>query len=163
MAEAFTLLIIYDMIQRIQSVYLLLAALAAASMYVLPFGSFAVAQDIWEFSAWSIEPAKEGAKEISTWPLAFLVGVLFLVNLAAIFLFKNRKLQNSINRIAMMLYFALPVLAYFYVYLAEGELKVAVQFGFAFIVPAAGLVFTFLAYKAINKDEKLVRSLDRIR
>ncbi len=150
------------MIQRIQSIYLFLSFLCAGAMYILPFGSFTVAKDIWEYQAWEVSSVA-GTAPFETLPVAILIGLVSLLNLVAIFLFKNRKLQNRLNVLAMLLYVAVPVLAYFYGYLAGEKLKATLQFGFAFVVPVAGIVFTFLAFKAISKDDKLVRSLDRIR
>ena len=37
------------------------------------------------------------------------------------------------------------------------------QYGVGYVLPLISLMMVFLAYNAIRRDEKLVRSLDRIR
>ena len=113
------------MIQRIQTVDLLLAAILLAVCAVF-----------------------DG--ELIT---RLLVALMAIVALVTIFLYRNRPLQTTLCNVVMC------VGILFYIVLA---VKQPVMEWF-WALPLAGILLTFLARKAIVKDEKLVRSLDRIR
>ena len=82
-----------------------------------------------------------------------LAALMALVALVTIFLYRNRPLQTTLCNLVM------SVGIMFYITLA---VKQPVMEWFL-ALPLAGVLLTFLARKAIVKDEKLVRSLDRIR
>ncbi|MBQ6063306.1 MAG: DUF4293 domain-containing protein [Prevotella sp.] len=84
------------------------------------------------------------------------------LNLFAIFMFKNRKLQASLCTWCMILNLA------WYVYLAfcvinEFMLAGTPHFHIAVCFPLIAIVFYYMARRGIMADEKLVRSMDRIR
>jgi hypothetical protein len=114
------------MIQRIQTVYLLLAVLAFTTGAVLSAGEL----------------------------LACLVqGVLAAMSVGIVFLYKQRPTQ------AMCCVLAMGVVVAFYILLAVRQPLL----NWYAALPLVGTILLFLARKAILKDEKLVRSLDRIR
>ena len=87
--------------------------------------------------------------------MTILLIVAALTALCCIFLYKNRKLQATIT---------LPVLAVLVLwYILLSVYYGWNMLGWADALPLAALLFTFLARKGIIHDEKLVRSLDRIR
>ncbi len=90
------------------------------------------------------------------------IGISILA-IVCIFLFKNRKQQIKLSRIAGLLTIAeivFIVISYFNtIELADGEFN----FGYViFILPISTMLF-LLAAKAIRKDDELIRSVDRIR
>jgi peptidoglycan/LPS O-acetylase OafA/YrhL len=113
------------MIQRIQTVYLLVAAIVAVVCAVF-----------------------DG--ELITRLLAALMAVVALVT---IFLYRNRTLQTTLCNVVMC------VGIMFYIVLAVKQPDME----WFLALPLVGVLLTFLARKGIVKDEKLVRSLDRIR
>lgn len=122
------------MIQRIQSVYLFIVFLLAAIMFFLPV------------------PENTGV-EIRQ----FFCGFTGIAALGIIFLYKKRKLQMTASLLLgllLLLFFAIhaPILPF--------KFSISCFSLFIFLI-AAG--FAFAAYHAIKKDEKLVRSLDRLR
>ena len=141
------------MIQRIQSVWLLLAAICAFVTYttILYAGTLA-----------------DGTKRLFALGDQFLLVAIIIalgaLSLICIFLFKNRKLQFRLTIVAILL----TVGYLFLQYLRVEEFKKvnAVQTGsyqVAALLPILMIIFLILAARAIYKDDKLVKSLDRLR
>ncbi|GAB1857381.1 DUF4293 domain-containing protein [Flavobacteriaceae bacterium MHTCC 0001] len=136
------------MLQRIQTVYLFLAAANALGL-------------IFVFHLWiTVEGSVVFAKDELPYFTAFLVsGALAFIS---IFLYKNRKLQFVLGRLNIILNF---ILLGFFVYLSlnlSGETVVSEK-GIGMFLPIISIVFLALANKAIKKDEDLVKSVDRLR
>ncbi len=136
------------MIQRIQSLYLLLIVLING---ILPFfvdllttvsgEKINVQNDILSLCMFLVSAA-----------LAFI----------CIFFFKNRKNQFVINRLNIILNL---FLLGFFVYRSlnlSGEAEVSEK-GIGMLIPIISIVFLVIANKAIKRDEDLVKSVDRLR
>ncbi len=136
------------MIQRIQTLYLVLVALVAG---ILPFFV-----NLWS-DAKGLEIYAQNEIVIS---IAFYVsGAL---GLWAVFLFKNRKNQFVVNRLNMILnLFLLGFFVYRSLNLSGGTL--VSEKGIGMLIPVFSIVFLVLANRAIKKDEDLVKSVDRLR
>ncbi|MBQ0733600.1 DUF4293 domain-containing protein [Aquimarina celericrescens] len=136
------------MLQRIQTIYLLLAAAVSAGLCLfLPYGIDK--NDLELF-------AKEDF---------FLLGMFMgsaILSLIAIFLFKNRQLQFVLGRINILLNFILLGVFVYWSLTVSGETKVSEK-GIGMIIPIISIVLLVLANKAIRKDENLVKSVDRLR
>jgi hypothetical protein len=143
------------MIQRIQSIYLLIATTISGGL-------------IFVFNLWS--NLKE---DIFAWDLfsreSFLLKVipmLFLLSAIGsfldIFLFKNRKLQFVVGRLVILInLFLLGLLIYVSLTL-PGEISISEK-GIGMFLPILVVLLIVLANKAIKKDEDLVKSVDRLR
>ncbi|MBS1641135.1 MAG: DUF4293 family protein [Bacteroidetes bacterium] len=132
------------MIQRIQSIWLLLAAVAA-------FATFYV-----DFYIGTNPPLKFNAKEsIFVLVLNVAVAITSLIN---IFLFSNRKLQLRFSIIALVVSILSIVLCFL-------SVKSSIAGGLALtsVIYFAIPIFLFFAVRGIWKDEKLVKSTDRLR
>ncbi|EAR14762.1 MULTISPECIES: DUF4293 domain-containing protein [Robiginitalea] len=136
------------MIQRIQTVYLLLVALATG---VLPFWV-----NLWTQSDGTAVYA-QGELWIS---LAFYASALLAV--VSMLRFKNRKSQFVLNRFNMLL--NLFLLGFFVIRALNlsGETQVSEK-GIGMLIPVFSIVFLVLANRAIKRDEDLVKSVDRLR
>ena len=136
------------MIQRIQTVYIILVALLTG---VLPF----------YLSLWTgIEGNTVFAMDI-IW-VAVIFAVSSALALITIFLFKKRKNQFVFNRLNIILNL---FLLGFFVYRSlnlSGETSVSEK-GIGMLIPVFSIVFLVLANRAIKKDEDLVKSVDRLR
>lgn len=136
------------MIQRIQSLYLVLVGIIAS---VLPFF----------VNLWSDAKGMEiyATDEILV-SVLFYVSALFAV--WALLLFKNRKNQFVVNRLNMILnLFLLGFFVYRSLNLSGGT-EVSEK-GIGMLIPVFSIVFLVLANRAIKKDEDLVKSVDRLR
>ncbi len=136
------------MIQRIQTIYLLLAAIISAGL-------------IFVFHLWTTkENIKLFAQDVLIYFGMFL-GSGFL-SLISIFMYKNRKSQFVLGRLNIILNF---ILLGFFVYQSlnlSGETNISEK-GIGMLLPIFSIVFLALANKAIKKDEDLVKSVDRLR
>jgi phosphoglycerol transferase MdoB-like AlkP superfamily enzyme len=136
------------MLQRIQTVYLLLAASISGGL-------------IFVFNLWGLEGGtKVWAKDINYVFAAFITSAFF--SLVAILRYKNRKSQFMLGRLNIILNF---ILLGFFVYQSlnlSGETSVSEK-GIGMFIPIISIVFLALANKAIKKDEDLVKSVDRLR
>lgn len=151
------------MIQRIQSIFLLLASGSAFSLFANPMSFFEV-DNTQGTSADS--PLADGIFNIHDNIIMLIVVVLAgLLAFAAIFLFKNRKQQMTASRLVIVLSVLMTVLAGILFYLDFKLLTggTEVEVGFGILSPILTLIFSFLALRFIGKDEKLVRSMDRLR
>ena len=136
------------MIQRIQSVYMLLVVLLSGVLpLVLP---------LWKDN--------KGIEFFAKQDVLIAVAFYSIAALAflAIMLFKQRKNQFVVNRLNMI--FNLFLLGFF-VYRSlnlSGEALVSEK-GIGMLIPVFSIVFLVLANRAIKKDEDLVKSVDRLR
>ncbi|MDA3890144.1 MAG: DUF4293 domain-containing protein [Salinivirgaceae bacterium] len=151
------------MIQRIQSVYLLIAAICMLLFYMFPIAVFTTEAYTFEFFNCHITHPENLEPPIALLPLAVLPVLSMLLGLVVIFLFKNRKLQMRINKINMLVVISVIAIAGFYFSKIRALLNGEVSYGFALVFPILTIVFLILANRAINYDEKLVRAADRIR
>lgn len=137
------------MIQRVQTIWLLLASLFAFLTLKFPFyiigGTLGLSAPI-EFNA------------TSRTFLLMLTSILGALCFIIIFLFKQRKLQMKLCFLSLLI--SLVNIYLYFNYIKEftaGGLSIFSVF--TFLIP----VFILLAIRGIYKDEKLIRSVDRIR
>ncbi|SDL45180.1 protein of unknown function [Salinimicrobium catena] len=136
------------MLQRIQTIYLFLAALVSAGL-IFVFS-------LWENSAGETVYAEDRIMVFSL----FLVSAL--ISFITIFLFKNRKLQFVLGRLNIILNLILLGLFVYWSLNISGESQISEK-GIGMLIPIISIVFLVLANKAIKKDEDLVKSVDRLR
>ncbi len=136
------------MIQRIQSIYLLLVAgISAGLSYVL---------NLWETVEGVIFYAKDNMLYFGLFMGSAALALL------AIFMYKNRKSQFVIGRLNIILNLILLGLFVYRSLNLSGETEVSEK-GIGLLIPIFSIVFLVLANKAIKRDEDLVKSVDRLR
>ena len=162
------------MIQRIQSIFLLISATAMGLMLFFP---------LWQKV--SIEPPEEatldafhlafevldfttGSKQIilkNTFYIALLGSLSAALSLYSVFQYKNRLRQIQLGALNSLLIGIILVVLMYFVFKAETLLEPAHQgnYLFGFYLPLASLLCNFTANRFIRKDEKLVKNMNRIR
>lgn len=136
------------MLQRIQTIYLLLAAGVSTGL-------------IFVFELWvNPEEVKVYAIDNIYVFAAFLASAI--LSIISIFRFKNRKSQFMLGRLNIILNFFLLGFFVFQSLNVSGETAVSEK-GIGMLLPIISIVFLALANKAIKKDEDLVKSVDRLR
>ena len=136
------------MIQRIQTVYMLLSALLTG---VLPFWAY-----LWTDGAGEAVYARQELLVSAALYASALLAVISILS------FKNRKQQFVLNRFNILLNL---FLLGFFVYRAlnlSGGTSVSEK-GIGMLIPVFSIVLLVLANKAIKRDEDLVKSVDRLR
>lgn len=151
------------MIQRIQSVYLLLVALLMGATVFCPLLEL-TGESKFAYTFSSLGIGQLFNVQYPAWGVVFMAGLAALSALINIFLYKKRKLQMKVATLTslVILFFYITLFVYFNSYTAKYELVFSsLQFGL--ILPIIALIFNVLAILRIKKDENLVKSLDRIR
>ena len=136
------------MLQRIQTIYMIISATLLGALYV-----------------WFPNIVSEEGLVVVHNDEPIMLGLIFgsiLVTFISIFSYKKRKSQFVINRLNIILnFFLLGVFVYRSLTLS-GEILVSEK-GIGVFLPIISIVFLVMANKAIKKDEDLVKSVDRLR
>ncbi len=144
------------MIQRIQSVYLLMATLLSAGLIFLV--------DLWKTvegtQFFAMDSFASGNKLLMSMSALFFVSAL--ITFIAIFQFKKRQLQFVLGRLSILINFILLGILVYFTQNLSGEMNVSEK-GIGLLIPVFTIVLVVLANKAIKKDEELVKSVDRLR
>ncbi|MFA5298651.1 MAG: DUF4293 domain-containing protein [Lutibacter sp.] len=144
------------MIQRIQSIYLLIAtALSGGLIFALDLW---VTEDGIKFFA--LDSLSSDNMLLASVFVLFMASTL--LTLIAIFQFKNRQLQFVLGRLSILINFILVGILVYFAQNLSGEIKISEK-GIGLLIPIFTIVFVALANKAIKKDEELVKSVDRLR
>src|SRR5690554_5243748 len=136
------------MIQRIQSVYILISIILMTVMFLW----FPVILD------------GEGAVIVERdepLVLGLLAGTV-LMSFISIFSYKNRKRQMNLNRFNILIHIILLGVFVYQSLMLSGEITISKK-GIGVFIPVVSIVFLVLANKAIKRDENLVKSVDRLR
>jgi|SRR5690606_9850086 len=157
------------MIQRIQTIWLLLASVFISTLFLFPYLNFVNLEGF----AGALKVIGEygivdGQVTLVKTNVLQLIGTIFLglMPLYIITQYKNRKKQMALILLQMVLVVIFEVFLYFASNstLAEhGKTMSTENIGLGFFVLPIALIFLFLAHSAIKKDEKLIRSVDRLR
>jgi len=144
------------MIQRVQSLYLLIALLISGLL------SFSVI--LWEnysgIKYYLVGMIKEDSWELVSIPIVFILSAV--LSLLAIGNFKNRKVQIKLNRFNVVTNLYLLGIFVYLLLSLSGENFISKK-GIGLFLPVIVIVLLVLATKAIQKDEELVKSVDRLR
>jgi hypothetical protein len=145
-----------SMIQRIQSIYLLIATLLSGGLIFL-LNLWVTEQGIKFFALDSL--SSDNLVLASVFGLFIASAVLTLIT---IFQFKKRQLQFVLGRLTILINFILVGILVYFSQNLSGEIKISEK-GIGLLIPIFTIVFVVLANKAVKKDEELVKSVDRLR
>lgn len=155
------------MIQRIQTLYLFIVSALSGLMLLLPLGRFIDKNTADEFVLRAFEIAtshsQAAAEGVSTWYMGILIVMAALLPLVTIFLFRNRMLQVRLCFMGMVFQVGIIGFICFYYYHITNVLEAAYSFAIADVFPVVNIILCWMAFRAIMKDELLVRSVNRIR
>lgn len=134
------------MIQRIQTIWFLLIAIFSGLLFWDPYVEF---------------------QSVSVWLYSFFsaIGLTVFLSILSVFLYKNRPLQI---KIAYGIFILLLLSCFIMVTVFEQNHGGCIVMGNSMLIPPVAyfliaIIFDILAIRAVKKDEKLVRSLDRLR
>ena len=152
------------MIQRIQTIYLLLVVALGITLCFVPVVQLVTPEEAAELHVWNLVAA-----QFSTAPIKGLFGLLVATALIPalalidIFLFKKRLLQARLNIFTVMM--CLGYYGVLAIYIWQAKLALGVDWHILpwACIPLVCMVLTLMATRRILKDEALVRAADRIR
>ncbi len=155
------------MIQRIQTVYLLIVVALMVATLFLPLALLQVGGELFAFDVTGVSSVSVEEPELiyPTWGLLVLSAIIALLAMVIIFLYKNRILQIRMCIFNAILKLSFYGLFGFFMYMLKDQLigvevnsiKIALAF------PAVALILDYLAIRNIGADEALIRSLERLR
>lgn len=152
------------MIQRIQSLYLLIVTGLLIAAMCLPVGQFIAADGVTEYVFKPMGISMDGVFQSSTWGL---FGILFLsavIAFCTIFLFRNRMLQVRMTIFNSILLIGYYVAFFVFMFMLKDKLDaMTFQFGLALCLPAISIILNYLSFRAIYRDELMVKAVDRLR
>ena len=131
------------MIQRIQSIYLLVAAI---SMILISF----------KVPVYTLNEILFMAQDDTKMFILTIVGAIF--SLLGLFMFKNRKFQMKLIRLTVLIQMIIGIR----IFMLFNKFEVVLNNSFLFLM-AFTLIALIMAYRGVKKDDDLVRSIDRIR
>jgi hypothetical protein len=159
------------MIQRVQSLFLLVAAVCFGLACFVPIGTLDIVGMDCTYYIYTPWMLKNGGGNVvqETLYLGLLLVILAVISFAAIFFYKNRPLQSKICTAAIVINFVLLALAllfypdYAFSQVRQIENLDEVQYTLWALLYIIPLALLYLANKFILKDEKKVRAADRLR
>ena len=151
------------MIQRIQTLFLLAIAVVSGLMLTGDLITMdAGAGTLFNISFTGLDDSA-GKLVQRLWPLSFIIALVPLLALAAIFLYKKRTLQMRITMFILLLSLGTIILGAFYVIMFERKIEVTMIWRIRALFPLVSAILAWLAYRAIMKDDLKVKSYDRLR
>ncbi len=152
------------MIQRIQTLYLLLATAMMSLTLFLPLATIVYGGNELILKAFTLNGIEGVEGTLPVYLGAFLAVTTALL-LVIIFIYKKRLVQIRLCVSAIVLLLGSATLIGLYCYrlcdILTGDLVFTL--GFASLMPVVAIIPVALAIRGIARDEALVRSLDRIR
>lgn len=148
------------MIQRKQSVFLLLAAVASFICLMLPVGVFhpeGIGVDLVMYNLLILDG--NGIACYISSPLFVILLFGSLMSLITIFLYRNRKLQIKMCLFNVLLYLIWYAVYFTVAYISTGFFCLR----FAAILPIVSMILVIMARNGVKSDEALVRAAERIR
>ena len=150
------------MIQRKQTLFMLVAVVLSILCLSLPIGTFmnegmrvATEYNLWLYTM-------QGTRQFTTCPLFVILLLSTILGIYTIFAYHNRVIQARLCTFNMLLIVGWYILFTVFSQILGGK-GVEFQMEIGAGAPAFAIAMYFLAYKAIWADEKLVRAADRIR
>ena len=154
------------MIQRIQTIYLALAALLSGLLLNGPIvklvGSGGEDYRLLYKGIYLFENEIPIVVEKS-FPLSILIITVTLLFFLAILMFRKRKLQIRLTVLTTLLNLGILLLILFYTFYTGNKLGADYVLGIKMVFPLAGSIFGYLAFRNILKDVLIIKSYDRIR
>jgi uncharacterized membrane protein len=153
------------MIQRIQTVYLLLVCGLFIALFFLPLAFVQTAEATYSLNVCTVKSLTEPSKIVMwTWQLSLSATIVALLSVAAIFLYKKRKLQKWTCIVNLLLILVFCFYTGYYMFnMPEPDQKSVINPSIWVVLPVIACILNILAMNRISADEKLIRSLDRIR
>jgi hypothetical protein len=150
------------MIQRIQSVFLLVSLCFLAPLFFVPivemeWGGVFYHFDLTGFS----QTGSENVKTIDRqWSLMLFGLLICLLNVVIIFMYRQRTLQMRLCIYNIILIIGLAGVC---LYIILTSPKDAVYFNLPVVFPAIAVILHYLAFRGIRRDELMVQALSRLR
>ncbi|HNV95687.1 MAG TPA: DUF4293 family protein [Bacteroidales bacterium] len=149
------------MIQRIQTLFLLIALVLEAVLFFQPLAVLQL--DDATFYEIFVKGYVFNNQIQYSFSLLIFTFITLLLNLIIIFLYKKRILQMRLAIYNTILLIGLQGVIAYTIYATSDNLNAEIFLQYAAILPIIIAILHLIAFKYIKRDEELVRSADRIR
>jgi hypothetical protein len=155
------------MIQRIQSVYLLvttfLSVLFLKGSFLTFFKESGTILILTFNGLYRIANGQQEQIAISLIPLSVLIILIIITSIISILIFKKRKIQLRFTKSLIYLIILFIILSSIYSLIVITRYGVNILPTIKMFIPFGMLVFSILANRGIKKDDDLVKSYERLR
>ena len=153
------------MIQRIQTIFLLITAALMITLIFMPLATFNTADASYEFISYGVNSLGEPSfTAVNTWSLTALLALSGILAFVSVFFYKKRPLQIRCCQFNFLLILAFYLVFFIYWWTIQKSLAAeSIALEASLSMPVAALILDYLAMRKIKQDENLVRSMDRIR
>jgi Domain of unknown function (DUF4293) len=155
------------MIQRIQSVYLAAVFLISLLLFKGAVLGFSTASgDVVNlfYSGRVVDSAGKLFAQIGiTGLLPFIIALIPLLSLITLLIFRKRKTQRILSDVIIVFSAALIIILSAAIFLMTSRYNTTIIPGYKIGIPVVILILSFLARGGIVRDERLIKSYDRLR
>jgi len=162
------------MIQRIQSVFLFLVSVLGIVTFLFPIATYLSEFAFYKFYICSVrdysrQPFGDMTTQTLQFPMIYttILAVLQLIVAALAFVtilkYRKRNLQIRLNYLNIFINVLLVGGIFYYSTMLEKIIGVTAHYNIGGVLPLISIILLFLANSFIQKDEKLIRSADRLR
>lgn len=153
------------MIQRIQTLYLLIAFALGIVFLFSPLASFPIADLLVELKVMDLSEISDMNQGmfVNTMPLIIINSVFVILMAVSILMYKNRSVQLKLTGLGLLINTVVIILGFWYTDTMATKVNSQPEYEYGAIIPVISLLFLFMAMRAIRKDAKLIRSMERLR
>lgn len=163
------------MIQRIQTVWLILASLALFALFIFPYANTAPSSQNFVINVYGISQYQQHDNELgqieTSYSFGFVMMAIYtlliaLLPLYTVFKYTHRQLQLRLSYLGIFLGLLLIIWMYLSAKSILNETGMTLQISHmalgTFLVPI-NIIFLFMAAQGIKKDVSLLKSAERLR
>lgn len=152
------------MLQRVQTLYLLGVFVLAVLMLTGPIADFSTDDGILSMKHSGVYSPEGGKMDLATWPLTVFFALVALLSFLNIFSYKNRVRQMRLCIFLMLVSFGMVGIMFYFTWVAGSKFEASqTLYQWRYVIPPIAIVLLYLAFRAIRKDELMVKAYDRIR
>lgn len=155
------------MFQRLQSLYLLLAALCISGLFFMPILQILIVDTIYDFNLTGLNYLVNGKeKNLISFPFVFMIPAMFIFTFSIIFLHKKQETQLKLGRLNYILILLLIVMI---IFSTNGALEKMENADVArisyqgFYLPVTAIAFVFLANRAIKRELEILKIFEKMK
>ena len=153
------------MIQRIQTIWFFLAAVASALLFCIPCCRLTMgssSEPAFTLTALGLQGV-DGTTLRYAWGILTFSIIQTILPIVALLSYKSRKRQKLMSTCLLLGHILLlgTIIAYGYAYASDLKASVGDYYGTA--LPVVGYIMVRLALRGVQKDEELIRSTERFR
>ncbi len=154
------------MIQRIQTVYFLIAAFLLALLFFVPFAEIVGPNgEIYHIDCGGFysEDANMHKFLFRSLHVVLLIAISIVFTLLTMFQYKQRSRQIQFSGMIILILLVLTILNGLDLWRGINMVQGSYSLKIFLVFPLIAIILIYLAIKAIKKDEKLLKSVNRIR